>query len=190
MAGPREEALRRAHVRALPLMHLRERASGPSTEAERTVDFYVGNPDGRVRTALTVMFVPERFVGPGGITPEMFLAVGMHGLAIMGRESTREQAGRMLDVDPVFGTLSAPVPVPGDTYGWLVSEIPDAREWHCRLYCDLYGDIAGIQGMWMAVATYTDQVGMSEEEWRRTADRIYLRGESEEVREIYYSAPT
>lgn len=174
MAGERETGLRRAHVRAIPLVNLRML---PRKTATVSTDFRVGNPDARVRTSLSVLFRPDNGVALDPADPSYggYLAAGNHGLAIVGRESADEQGGGLYMADPILGTLSAPVPLPGGTFGWLVSEEADCREWYCRLVCRA-GDSGLLTGTWFARVTCTDRVGMKPEEWERVADRLYLRG--------------
>jgi len=177
MADERAEALRRSHVRAIPLLELREIA-GRNPPLTQDTDFVVGNPDARVRVSLAVFFVPAvqhpmpydaRYLG--------YLDAGKHGLAVMGRETPSEQGAGLMFCDPIFGTLSAPTPLPGDTFGWLVSDEPDCREWYCRLRAELLGGEGSyaIAGKWVARVTVTSRVEMSAEEWRRTVDKVYLR---------------
>jgi hypothetical protein len=175
MAGEREIALRRAHVRAIPLVNLRVL---PRKTQTVSADFRVGNPDARVRTSLSVLFRPDdafAALDPADSVYSGYLAAGNHGLAILGRESADEQGAKLWIADPVLGTLSAPVPLPGGTFGWLISDDADAREWYCRLVCRA-GDSGLLTGTWFARVTCTDRVGMKPEEWERVADRLYLRG--------------
>jgi hypothetical protein len=183
MAGEREEGLRRVHVRALPLMRVAGDLDGAYRQQVRTtVDFRVGLPDGRVRVALAVFFVPDAYIGhptPGPCPYRGFVDPGQHGLAVMGRETAGEQGNQLWMVDPVYGSLSAPVPLPGDTFGWLISDEPDCREWYGRLLVNRIGEDEGgpgwaVDGTWVARVTCTDRVGMAAEEWARVANRLYL----------------
>jgi hypothetical protein len=175
MAGPRETGLRRAHVRAIPLLEILHAEIGRGGSASGSADFVLGIPDGRVRASLAVMFYPkvQDLAFP---SDHPYVAAGLHGLAIIGRENGMEQGGHLQFGDLVFGSFSVPVPLPGDTFGWIVSDEPDCREWYCRLTTDVLTEAeGGEEGTWVARATFTDRVGMTPEEWERVADKIYLR---------------
>lgn len=182
MAGPRETGLRRVHVRAIELI---EMVTAQLAEADgASVDFVLGIPDSRVHVALAVLFAPEGTqpaLEPGNtLWDNLFVpsADNHTSLVVMGRETAAEQGNNLLFADPVFGTFSAPAPLPGDTFGWLISDDrPDVREWYCRLRV-LHDDPGRTEhlGRWMAKATFTDATGgMHPEEWERAADRRYLR---------------
>jgi hypothetical protein len=179
MAGERDEALHRRHVRAISLASFRKTTqNGPSYPTNAQVDFVVGNPDGRVRTALAVFFVPAAgrpFPSDPGYQG-MFVAGNQHTLSVMARETPNEQGPGLLFCDQVFGSLSTPVGMPGDTFGWLISDEADAREWYCRLNTSVIDEVAkGASGEWVARVTLTSRVVMTAEEWRRVADQTYLR---------------
>lgn len=192
MAGPRETELRRCHVRAIPLLDVRPGVAASSAE-NCTVDFVCGQPDGRVRCALSVLFVPRKdaFVDIGSpfAADHPYLAAG-HTLAVMAREKGMEQGGHMHFVDAVYGRFGAPVSLPPDVFGWHISDEFDARELYGQLKTLWQSDPIGYgeSGTWIARATYTDRVGMAEDEWERLADRIYLRALRENVRVTYRAA--
>jgi hypothetical protein len=191
MAGERAEKLRRTHTVALALADV-SFVDAPRGErltiAQRTRTFYLGLPDARLTVALSVMFVPAHL----SYVP---LAAGWNGwfhpsthyLSVQARERAGEQSNALLPVDNVYGSPTHPIGNVEDLYGWLISGEPDAREWRGSLVVAdwVAGNVpSGPLGRWVATATFTSHAEMTADEWRRVADRIYLRGETAPI-ELY-----
>lgn len=188
MAGERAEGLRRTHSVALDLANVtwenRPRSPGELSAASRTRNFYLGLPDARLTVALAVMFVPENLaLSPSDAWWDSWFAPGNHLLSIQARERAGEQSNALIPVDNVFGSPTHPVGNAEDIYGWLVSGEPDAREWRGRLVIgDLAAQIVATGhevpwGRFVATATFTSHAEMTADEWKRVANRIYLRGD-------------
>jgi hypothetical protein len=188
MADERATGLRRTHSVAIPLAEFSyaERGAWESIPlATRTRTFRLGLPDARLTVALAVMFVPApAYLGyePLNLWWEGWWAANRHYLSIQARERANEQSNALMPVDNVFGSPTNPVGNAEDLYGWLVSGEPDAREWLCRLViadppAPVGASKEGVWGRFVAAATFTSHVDMTEAEWKRVANRIYLLGE-------------
>jgi hypothetical protein len=183
MGGKHDDfSIRRCHIAAETLAIMVRDVAQAEGLGGSHVDFVVRLPDSRMEVSLAVLFCPEddAFVAAepsDTLWDDIFVpaAGNLTSLALMGRQTAAEQGGRMLFADPVFGRLSAPAPLPGDTFGWLVSDRPDAPEWFGRLTIGMEGAVADYPGKWVAKAVYTDATGgMHPDEWARVVEKLRI----------------
>ena len=100
---------------------------------------------------------------------------------MVSQQSAEEQGSGLYPVELIYGQPSNPIPLPGDTFGWTVSAEADGKEWRCGLMASApLPGFLGLQetggGRWVARATFTAADPMSDTEWKRVCDRLYLRG--------------
>jgi hypothetical protein len=171
-------AFHRVHAIAAPLFLVGPDGTVDSAGGAK-VSVRLSTPDHRAHTSLAIFFQP----GPG--LPEDtsaadysgYLAAGTQGLYVLAYESAEEQGG-FLPVERVYGGPEAPIPLAGGVFGWQVSAQPDAKEWRAYLSAGAPLPGAGIVGRWLARATLTANVEMSDLEWQRIVRRLYLTGPS------------
>jgi len=178
----------RVHAIALPLIAITGLGGLSDLAADRpryVIPFRLRLSDFRARVSLAVFFLPSRGHSddPNAAEYGDYFAAGAQGLSVIARQSAEEQGSGLSPVEKVYGSPLSPIPLAGELFGWQVSAGADGKEWAGVLDAGNLppghgadGWVYQIEGTWLARATFTAQDVMSDVEWKRVVDRLYLRG--------------